>query len=274
MEFSVQEFLLFSYGITLLILCPLIFLAAFIDSIAGGGGLISLPAYLFVGIPIHTAYGTNKFSSTMGTLMAMGNYFRKGYVDYSAALSGGIAAFFGSLAGTFLALSLSPYVLQISLMIILPLVAIFMFTRQSLKKIFSINISIFSGINVQDNLRLKIILCSLIGLVLGTYDGFFGPGTGMFITILLNSIIKLNLIKSAGTARVINFSSNIASMTTWLVNGKILFPVAIPCMISAILGGFIGSRLAIKIGSKFIRIVLAIVASLLFIRVLTDIINF
>ena len=123
----------YSYGATLAILCPLIFLAAFIDSIAGGGGLITLPAYLFVGIPIHTASGTNKFASSVGTLAATVNYFRGGYIDFPVAVTGCLGAFAGAWIGTRLALSLSPRVLQICVMVILPLVGLFVFLRRNRK---------------------------------------------------------------------------------------------------------------------------------------------
>ena len=264
--------MVYSYGITLLILCPLIFLAAFIDSIAGGGGLISLPAYLFVGLPIHTAYGTNKFSASMGGLTAMVNYIRGGYVDFHAAISGGICAFFGSLIGTYLALSLSPYALQVSLMIILPLAGIFIFTRHSLMKILP-NTAFFRNKPDTMELRVKLLVCSLIGLIFGCYDGFFGPGTGMFITMGLSAIVGLDLIKSAGSARVINFSSNIASTVTWIINGRVLFPIAIPCMLCAVSGAFLGSKMAMKAGRKFISPILALVAILLFTKILIDLIN-
>jgi len=254
----------YSYGITLLILCPLIFLAAFIDSIAGGGGLISLPAYIFAGLPIHTAYGTNKFSSSMGTAAAVINYFRGGCVDYAAAISGCLGALLGSWIGTKLALSLSPRVLQICLMVFLPLAGIFILTNRGIGN---------SSLSQPVSKRQKIIISSLIGLVLGCYDGFFGPGTGMFMTLALSALVHLDLIKAVGTTKVLNFSSNIASMATWLLNGKILFPIAIPCMLCSVAGGFLGSRMAIKIGRKLIRTILALVAILLFIKILYDLLS-
>lgn len=254
----------FSYHVTLLILCPLIFLAAFIDSIAGGGGLISLPAYIFVGLPIHMAYGTNKLPASMGLVTAMTNYLRGGCVDFQAAISGGIFALIGSLIGTMLALSLSPRVLQICLMVILPLVGVFILSKRGTGN---------SNKKEAPPFRKKIILCSCIGLVFGCYDGFFGPGAGMFMTIALTGLVSLDLIKSVGTAKVINFASNFTSMITWLVNGKILLPVAIPCVFCSVAGGFLGSRLAMKIGKKFIRLILALVAILLFIKILSDLIK-
>ena len=255
--------MLFSYGITLLILCPLIFLAAFIDSIAGGGGLISLPSYLLVGIPIHTAGGTNKFSGSVGTLIATANYIRGGCIDFRSAITGSIGAFLGAWVGTKLALSLSPRVLQISLMVILPVVGVFVIFRKERK-----NTEPRPALGI----RLKLLLCFLIGLVFGCYDGFFGPGTGMFITIVLSTMVRFELIKAVGTAKVINFSSNFISMVTWLVNGKILFPIAIPCAVCSLLGGYLGSRLAMKIGKKIIRPILVLVAILLFAKILFDLI--
>jgi len=251
----------YPYGITLLILCPLVFLAAFIDSIAGGGGLISLPAYIFAGLPIHVAYGTNKFSACMGTATAVVNYLRGGCVDYKAAIAGCLGALLGSWVGTRLALSLSPRALQICLMVLLPLVGVFILSSRGIGK---------TQLKDPPGLKLKLILSSLIGLVFGCYDGFFGPGTGMFMTLALSGLVRLDLIKAVGTTKVLNFSSNAASMVTWLINGKILFPIAIPCMFCSIAGGFLGSRLAMKIGKKFIRIVLVLVAALLFIKILSD----
>jgi len=251
----------YPYGVTLLILCPLIFLSAFIDSIAGGGGLISLPAYIFAGLPIHMAYGTNKFSASMGTATALVNYLRGGCIDYKAAITGCLGALLGSWVGTRLALSLSPRVLQICLMVLLPLVGVFIISSRGIGN---------QKLKDQPDLKIKMILSSLIGLVFGCYDGFFGPGTGMFMTLALSGLVRLDLIKAVGTTKVLNFSSNIASMVTWLINGQILFSVAIPCTLCSIAGGFLGSRLAMKVGKKLIRLVLVVVAALLFIKIVID----
>ncbi|GHU64713.1 UPF0721 transmembrane protein [Spirochaetia bacterium] len=253
----------YSYAITLLILCPMVFLAGFVDSIAGGGGLISLPAYVFAGIPIHAAYGTNKFSMCFGTGVSVVNYFRARSIHYRAALAGVLGALPGSWLGTRLAISLSPQVLQICLAVILPLVAVFMFFRRGSME----------GEGEELPHLQTFGLSFLIGLVIGAYDGFFGPGTGMFITLALAGLVHLNLVLAAGTTRVINFSSNLASMLTWLINGSVLFSLALPCMVSAIAGNFIGSKLAIKIGAKFIKPVILIVAALLFIRVISDLLH-
>jgi uncharacterized membrane protein YfcA len=199
----------YSYSVTLLILCPIIFLSAFIDAIAGGGGLISLPAYIFVGIPIHNAYATNKFPASLGTAMAVANHLKGGCVDFTAGIPGVAAAVIGSLLGTRLALSLSPRALQICLMVILPLVGVFIFTNRG----------VVNSDPAPRSTRFKVVSSSLIGLVFGCYDGFFGPGAGMFMTLALSGLVHLELIKSVGTTKLINFSSNFTAMITWLISG-------------------------------------------------------
>ena len=256
--------MIYPYHITLLIVCPLVFIAGFVDSIAGGGGLISLPAYIFAGLPIHTAHGTNKFANSIGTGVAVINYSRSGRVHFPAALAGVIGALPGSWAGTQLALFLSPRALQICLMIILPLAVIFLLTNKGLSD---------DIIKKEKPLKQVIIISLCTGLFIGAYDGFFGPGTGMFITLILAGLARLELVKAAGTTRVINFSSNIASLAAWLIGGKVLFSLALPCAFCAVAGNYLGSKLAINKGKKIIRVFIIIVAVFLFIRISFDLIN-
>lgn len=251
------------YEITLLILCPLVFLAGFVDSVAGGGGLISIPAYIFAGVPVHNAYATNKAAMCLGTGVSVVNYLRGKKVHYRAALAGALGALPGSALGTMLAASLSPTALQICLMIILPGAAGFLIFHRTRR-----------GPEKPELPPARTFLLSLcIGFAIGAYDGFFGPGAGMFITLALAGLVRLELVKAAGTTRVINFASNLASMATWLFAGKILFALAIPCTVCTMAGNFLGSRLAVKTGAKFIRPLIIAVAALLFIRVLADLIR-
>jgi len=149
-------------------------------------------------------------------------------------------------------------------MVILPLVAVFVLSGKGMAKESN-----------KEELPLKqtLIITFLAGLIFGAYDGFFGPGTGMFITLVLTGLAHLELVKAAGTTRVINFSSNISSLTVWLIGGKILFPLAVPCMACSVAGNFIGSRLAVKNGKKIIRPIIIIVACLLLIRVISDLLK-
>jgi uncharacterized membrane protein YfcA len=252
--------MMYPYHITLLILCPLVFLASFVDSIAGGGGLISIPSYLLVGVPIKVAYGTNKFAMSFATTTASINYLRSGCVVPRAAIAGALAALPGSWLGTLLAVHLSDRVLQIVLMIMLPLAAAFVVGNR--RPAASEKAALPPARTV--------VYCIIIGLVIGAYDGFFGPGAGMFYTLALAGAVRLDLVKATGTAKVINFASCLASALTFFSDGDILFSLAFPAMASAIVGSFIGSKLAIKIGVKFIRTVLVIVMILLFVKIASD----
>ncbi len=252
----------FSYELTLIIICPLVFLAGFVDSIAGGGGLISIPAYLFAGLPIHTAYGTNKFSACIGTVIAAINYFKNGKMNIRVATFGALAALPGSYLGTLLALYMSDTALQISLLVVLPLVAIFTLTHRRFGK----------HAHVISITKKKIIIYSLItGFSVGAYDGFFGPGTGMFLILIFAGLMHIDLVEGSGTAKVVNLASNLASAITYIIGGKVFFAIAIPAAICAIGGNFLGSKLAIKIGTSFVRPVIALVALSLCIKIIFDI---
>lgn len=252
----------YSFEIAVLIVCPLVFLAGFVDSVAGGGGLISIPAYLFAGLPIHTAYGTNKFSACIGTVVAGANYLKSGKINPVASVAGAVAALPGSLLGTLLALYVSAKVLQITLIIILPLVAIFTLTNRR----FGV------PAHVSPLFPKKLALLSACaGFIIGAYDGFFGPGTGMFLILVFVSFMRLDLVEASGTAKAVNLASNLASVITFIVNGKVLFALAIPAALCAIAGNFLGSRLAIKIGAGFIRSLIAIVAALLCVKIGIDV---
>jgi uncharacterized membrane protein YfcA len=252
--------LVYSYPVTLAIVCPLIFLAGFVDAIAGGGGIIAVPAYLFAGLPFHTVYGSNKFAMSLGTAMSVRNYAKSGRIVWSVALAGVAGALPGAFLGTKLALWVPQDSLRIILMILLPLVAVFTFLNRG-----------FGAGSVQPVTgRRALALGCVIGLSVGAYDGFFGPGAGMFYTLSLAVLVRLDLVKASGTTKVINMASNVSSAITYLVYGKVLFALAIPAMVSAMAGSFVGSRLAIKIGPKFIRPVILVMAGLLFVKVLFD----
>lgn len=239
--------------ITLLIVCPLVFVAGFVDSAAGGGGLISIPAYIFAGLPVINAYGTNKFSMCLGTCVSSVKFFRSGHVHLKTAICSGIGALIGSYLGTSLALVLDEKVLKFCLMFILPLAAAFiLFNRK-----FGTNEDIHESVS---NLYVK---ASIIGLFLGAYDGFFGPGTGTFLIILFCMVLGLDMITASGNAKMTNLASNIAAAVTYIISGKVIYWLAIPAAICTMAGNYLGARLAIKNGSKFIKPIIICVIVLL-----------
>ena len=249
------------FWITLLKVCPLIFAAGFVDSIAGGGGLISLPAYLFAGLPVHFAYGTNKFSSTFGTFFSTLRYMRNGQVYFASAAVSAAAALVGSHYGARAALALDEKYLRYCLIVLLPVIGAFVVTRRK-----------FGETDTTKELaKTKILALSLAaGLVIGAYDGFFGPGTGTFLILVYTGVIGFNLTTASGNAKVVNLASNIAALLTFILGGKVNFLIGIPAALFGILGNWIGSGLAIKSGAKVIRPVFMGVLVLLFATIVKD----
>ena len=242
---------------TFAIVCPLIFLAGFVDSVAGGGGVISLPAYLIAGVPIKLAAGTNKFANGCGTALASYKYISSGNVDWLCALPAAAGSLLGSSAGTSLAVYLREEVLQMIVLAALPVVAVVLFFVRD-----------FGSVEKPPKSRGKtLVISGLIGLAVGLYDGLVGPGTGTFLTIGFSVGLGYTLLKSSGCARIANLASNIASMIIFFFHGDVLFSVGIPAMICSMLGNYMGSRFAIRGGSGRIRNVMFFVLALLFIKV-------
>ena len=243
-----------------LMLCPLTFLSGFVDAIAGGGGLISLPAYLSTGMQIHLAYGSNKFSACAGTIIACIKYGSSGHILPRLGLLAGGMALIGSWMGAQLAIHLSSRMLQGVLLVALPVVAVFLLTNRgfgSQVRPWKGSRAGFYGIG------------AACGLLIGAYDGFFGPGTGTFLTLAFTGLLGLDLVNASGTAKVVNLASNLAAGMAYFLGGKIWFAVAIPCGACSVLGGFLGARLAVKGGARVIRPVVVIVVALLLGKVIT-----
>ena len=162
MELTIQTFL---------IVCPLVFLAGLVDSIAGGGGLISLPAYLLAGVPMHNAIATNKLSSATGTAISTARLCKNKFVDWGVALPCISMALVGSFAGAHIALLASDKILKWMLIPVLPIVAFYVMKKKNLD----------DNSNVEISRKKQWILCAVCSLAVGCYDGFYGPGTGTFL---------------------------------------------------------------------------------------------
>jgi len=229
-----------------LVVCPLVFLAGFVDSVAGGGGLISLPAYLLVGLPAHTAAGTNKVVACIGTTFAAAKYIRSGNVKIKLALLAAAGALAGSYLGTRAAVHLDDGTLKLVILCALPLVAVFM----ALKKDFGREDSRPPKAWTK---KQEAALCAAIGLVIGCYDGLVGPGTGTFLMLAFTAVLGFDLLKATGCAKVANLASNVASAIVWLINGSVLLPIVLPAAVFGAAGNLLGARYAIKGGSKKIR---------------------
>ena len=232
--------------------------AGFVDSAAGGGGLISLPAYLFAGLPPHYTYATNKFSAACGTTFATANFFKNGAMNLKVGILAAIGSFAGSALGAHIVLLLSDEALRAMMLVILPIAAVLILWRRNLP-----------DENRDDGTLTaqKAVLALAIGLGIGLYDGIFGPGTGTFMMIALVRFAKLDTRHAAGGVKVVNLASNLGSLFTALRAGYVLVGVGLISSVASILGHYIGAGLAIKNGSKIVRPTVIAVLLLLTVKV-------
>lgn len=232
MEFELYYYLLF--------LATGIF-AGFIDAIAGGGGIITIPVLLASGMPPHVALATNKLQGTFGSGMASLNFIRKGFISWSEVMLGVVYTFIGAALGTYAILLINPSML--SKVIPVMLVLIFIYTLFSPKM----------GENDRHAYLGNHLFFLIFGLGIGFYDGFLGPGTGTFWTIALVTLLGLNLKKATAQTKVMNFTSNIVSLAVFLWSGNVLFVVGFLMGFGQLIGAYVGSNMVIKKEVKFIR---------------------
>lgn len=244
---------------TFMIVCPLVFIAGFIDAIAGGGGLISLPAYVLAGIPAHQAIATNKLSSCLGTMIATIRFIRNKCVLFSLVIPTVILALFGSWLGASLSLRIDEKYLQYMLIVILPVVAFFVLFRKD---------TFETGKGSDISPKRRFIISCTAALLIGTYDGFYGPGTGTFLMIILTAFAGMDVKTAGGNTKCINLASNLAALTTFLFSGKVLIPLGITAALFNMAGNYIGSGMVLKSGIKIVRPVILIVLILLFLKIL------
>lgn len=254
---------LFGYSIWVVaLICVGVFLAAFMDSIAGGGGLISLPVYLLAGLPAHFALGTNKLSSCIGTAASTFRYIRSGYVDWVLALPAIPFALVGSSLGTRLQLMVDEVYLKYLLLIILPVVAFVVLRQKKLPEERG-EMAVWT--------RRAIVWGS--ALVIGAYDGFYGPGAGTFLLLAFCKLAKLDIRTASGNVKLANLSSNFGSLITALAAGKVLVPIGLIAAVFSIAGHYIGAGLSIKNGSRIVRPVILFVLVLLAAEVVLELLG-
>lgn len=215
------------------------FVAGFVDSIAGGGGMITTPALLLAGIPPHLALGTNKLQSCFGSLSASVQFYKKGHLDIKASLPIAFIIFVASILGSLFVLTFSPAFL-------IKIVPLFLF-------LFGLYFLFSPRLDSAKEPKIGMIsLCFLLSIV-GFYDGFFGAGTGSFFIFILIALAGNPLYSALGKAKFFNFSSNIAALIIFALNKEVLFGLGILMGLAQFIGALLGARLAIKIGSKLIK---------------------
>lgn len=241
---------------TLLVLSLCSIIAGFIDSIAGGGGLLTIPALLSVGIPPAQALATNKLQSSFGSFSASFYFLRRGYIDLKLIRNAILFTFIGSACGTLLVQQIDPSSLKQAIP--------FMLIGFALYFIFSPRIG-----DEDRQQRMNFFLFSLlVGLVVGFYDGFFGPGTGSFLAISFVALAGFNLAKATAYSKLLNFTSNIASLIFFMLGGKILWQVDLIMGVGQFIGARLGSKMVVSKGSKIIRPLLVVMSLVMSARLL------
>ena len=245
-----------------LIICPLVFIAGFIDAVAGGGGLISLPAYFITGIPVHSCVATNKMSAFMGTSVTTAKYAKDGFIPWKTAVFCIPCAFIGSAIGANAALMIPDRVFKIVLVVIIPLTGILILTKKDIlnpRRSFSE--------------RTTILICAASSLLIGVYDGFYGPGTGTFLLLLLTGMAGMELTRANGLTKAVNFTTNLSALAVFLIKDQVILPLGIVAGLFNIAGNYIGAARFEKNGSKIVKPVMIAVLAVFFVKLMIELIG-
>ncbi|MBU3142395.1 TSUP family transporter [Clostridium sp. CF012] len=249
--------------ITIILLCMAGFLAAFVDSIAGGGGLISVPAFMLAGLPPHMVLGTNKFSATAGSFTSSLGFIKSGKANFKLLKYLIPFTFIGSMLGVKAVLNIDQKFLNTLVLILIMFIGIYTLFSKSL--------------GLQDNykgLTKKNVLGGVaLAFSLGFYDGFFGPGTGSFLVFGFINIFGFNFVSSSANARILNFVSNVTALILFAISGKINYMIGIPVAIFMILGAKLGTHVALSKGSKLIKPIFVTMSLAVALKMLINIIQ-
>jgi uncharacterized membrane protein YfcA len=230
------------------------------DAVGGGGGLVTVPALLAAGLPPHLALGTNKGQSVFGSFASLARYSHAGLVDRGAALYAFPLAVAGSAAGVALALALRPEVLRPLVLVLLIAAAVIVLAARPP-----------TNSRPAVPARRARAVWALAALLIGAYDGFFGPGTGTFLILVSVALLHQPLSRATADAKVVNFGSNLAAVAFFASRGAVLWSVALPMAGAQLLGGFLGAHLAVRRGDRFIRAVVVAIVFALVIKIARDI---
>lgn len=240
---------------TLAALCGFAFLAGFVDSVVGGGGLIQIPA-LFVlmpGLPPAVLFGTNKFASIWGTLSAAVQYGRRMPPIWRSVLPAGAAALLFSFLGAHTVSLINPAVLRPMILVLLLAVLAYTLWRKDFGALHAPHLS-----HAQ-----QLWLGAGTGAALGFYDGFFGPGTGSFLVFAFVGLFGFSFLAASASAKVVNVATNLAALAWFAPHGQVLYATAVPMAACNVAGSLLGSHLALRHGSGFVRLLFIVVVGAL-----------
>lgn len=219
------------------------FIAAFVDSIVGGGGVIALPALLAAGIPPHLALGTNKLAATGASSMATLRYANAGYVHVPFVL--GLIPFgvVGSFLGAAAVLLIDPGFIKAAVMVIMVLMTLYVAFRPKLG-----HENRFTKIEL-----VPYAICAVAIFAIGFYDGFLGPGTGSLMLFLFLGVPQFDFLRSAANGRVLNFATNVAALVLFIIKDSIIYEVAVPMLVAMLGGAYVGSHYGMKHGATWVK---------------------
>jgi uncharacterized membrane protein YfcA len=240
-------------------------LAGVVDAIAGGGGLLTLPALLATGMPPHLALGTNKGQSVFGSFSALVRFARAGLVDRERARVAFPFGLLGSLLGATLVLFVPPEVLRPLVLVMLVLAGAYVLLRRPGAPRVEAPRPIAT--------RHRLAAAAIIALVIGGYDGFFGPGTGTFLILAFVAVYADTLQRASADAKVVNFASNLAAVALFAFKGTILWWISLPMAAGQLTGGWIGAHLAVKGGDRVVRVAVLLVVLALVLKVARDLLT-
>ncbi len=255
-----------NYGIVTIILLALSgFTAGFIDAVVGGGGLIQTSFLLitFPKMPLPVLFGTNKIAALAGTSIAAFKYAKKITFNYKLLFVIAISCFISSFLGARLVNQIDSHTLKPVILIILIAIAIFTFIKKNLGAVESKELSA----------NKQLLFGSCIGLAVGFYDGFFGPGTGSFFVLGFVVVLGFEFVKASAYAKVVNCVTNISALIVFMKEGNYILHLAILLAVFNIAGSFLGSSLALKKGNGFVRIIFLVIVSLMILKYGYDVLS-
>lgn len=233
-------------------------LASTLDAIAGGGGLLTLPALLLAGLSPVQALGTSKLQSSFGSLSSTIAFARRGMIDWKTGLPVAIGAAIAGLCGALCASLLSPQLLRAVVPVLLIVIALYFGLSRALKTE-----------DVAPRMALIPFACFVAPLV-GFYDGIFGPGAGAFYMVAIVTLLGYGVLKATAHTKLANAASNLGSLFLFILKGAVLWPIGLTMAVGAFLGAQIGSRLAMRFGPKLIRPLLVTISCAMAIKLLAD----
>ena len=235
------------------------FLAGFVDAVCGGGGLLTVPAMLVAGIPTGLITGTNQCATIIGNFTAMGRYMKSGNICYRAALVTTPFAIGGALLGSRLNLLVPEKYLQLFMLAMIPILAAVMLLKRDV-----------GSQNHMDTLSSNAVMfwAALIGLVLGTYQGFYGPGAGMLFGLAYMLLVRLDCLSATASTRFVVAFASVSAGLSYALSNAVIWPLAASACVLNILGSYVGAGFAIRFGGSIIRPMMLAVIALLFLRIL------